>query len=73
MAIDSKIVTTTMKEVMAAVVDAQAAGITFQKPGSLTFKFPIDTSGATVEFDVNMDWYGITPAKEDELWAKRAP
>ena len=66
--IDPTIVTSTMKEVMAAIVDAKTAGISFFKPGSLIFKFPIDTSGATIEFEVRMDWYAITQEKEDELW-----
>jgi len=32
----------------------------------VTFTIPIDPSGATVQFELRMDWYA--GAKEDELW-----
>jgi len=66
MSLDLKVITTTMIDVMKAFRDAEATGISFIKPDSIKFQFPL-TSGS-VEFDVRMNWYGITPEKEDELW-----
>lgn len=66
MAIDSKVITNTMSDVMKAFRDAEATGISFMKPDSLKFVFPLTTG--SVEFEVRMNWYGITQEKEDELW-----
>lgn len=70
MAIKSDQIVVTMKEIMLAVKEAQAGGIPFRAPGSLLFSFPVDLDGATVEFEVAMDWYAITKDEEDVLWKK---
>jgi len=66
MAITKDQVSVVLKELMVSVVAAQKAGIPCGHPGSVTFTIPIDPSGATVQFELRMDWYA--GAKEDELW-----
>jgi len=67
MAINENQVAITLKELMTSIVAAREAGFPCEKPGSVKFVFPVDgTVGASVEFEVRMDWYA--GAKENELW-----
>jgi len=66
MAIREDQVAVVLRELMTSVRAAQASGIPCGHPGSVKFTIPIDAAGATVEFELRMDWYA--GAQEDELW-----
>lgn len=67
MAIRQDQVAITIKELMTAIKAAQEAGFPVMHPHSAVFNFPIEgVTGASVQFEVMLDWY--KEIDENALW-----